>query len=733
MKRVIVLSAIALISFASCNREIDIVRQGAESPVFHATTESNTGTKAYLTEDLSVAWNQGDLISLFNKTSANEKYRFAGADGDLSGDFVKVSEGDGSDPAISKVLAVYPYHPEAAIGDDEAVVVLLPSEQAYRENSFGVGANTMIAASDDTELLFKNLCGYLRVRLYGEDISISKVAITGHKNEILAGQAVVTVGSDGIPTARMITDPDNAYVSEKVVINCDAVSLGTTAETATEFCFVIPPGTFSAGFTLTVFGYQGGQFGRYEISTPNSVAITRNVRRTMAALDVALEPVEVVEFEDEIFKAYCVANFDDDGDGEVSLEEAFRVAEIQCPGCSSLKGIEAFVNLVTLDVSAPGDEPGTLTSLDLRQNTMLRSVNVSHNALETLDLTGLDQLEIVDCSGTKLTALDLSDHPSLSNVDCSGCSELEELNLSGSAVNGSITWTDCTAMKKVLLSNTQLVSLPGDSFMGLSNLEELDLSGSNYEGSLDLSANTNLKTLNVSNIAALTEIKVAARGELEDFNCAESGVTSLVLDELSKLNNFACFDCGDLESLTITDCRISNSVSWTGCDELKTLNLSGTTFISWPAGDLVVFPALENLDISDTNYDRDLDMSCNGGINTLNCENAGVTSINVQGLPELQDLNCSKNSITALDVSGLNKLESLNFQGCKIETVDIHKCNNLTKLTAWPQNEVNLASVTLSSNQSDNLGSGDLKLYDTAGEMSVEQMSERYHTELIVQ
>ena len=629
MKRHIIFLSIAVISLASCGKdnqllelqETDIVK---ESPVFHATTEGNTqtATKAYLNEDLKVLWNQSDLITIFNKTTDNEQYCFTGNEGDPAGYFKKVSGGSDSATTLNKVFAVYPYNPDIEINSNEVLTVLLPSEQNYKANSFGVGANTMVAVSENTDLSFRNLCGYLRLKLYGNNITIKKVSITGNHDEIIGGQATVTVDQYGIPTAQMITDPANPYISKKVSITCEGISLGTTSDTATEFCFVIPPVTFSNGFTLTVSGYKDGQYGSFVKSTSNSVAITRNVRRNMATLEVELEPLETVAFDDETFKAYCVANFDKDGDGEISIPEALDVTTIQCFNssstqeyrsyqsgeetiqemyASSLKGIEEFKNLEYLDISSSEDIKGPLKSLDLSQNRTLKVIIVNHN-------------------------------------------DIKELN-------------------------------------------------------------------------------IADMRQLESLECARTGITSLVLESIPNLMNFNCCDCASLESLTVKNCDITNNVSWTGCDELKTLNLYGSTIISWPAGDMNVFPALQNLDISYTNYNNPLDLSCNGGIRVLKCESAGVTSINIQGLPELLEINCSKNNIQTLDLSGLSRLETLNCISCKIQTLDIHGCARLTKLAAWPQNEVNLESLVLSSTQA-----GNIELYDNTGEKTEAQINDIYHT-----
>ena len=900
MKKYILLFALAAFAFASCSKEDQTPEEKVSlkkyilPDVIYAGTETNTqtGTKTYWGNNLKVLWNANDLISVFGYNPTNVKYRFLGADGDASGEFEIMGEKNEQE-LFNAIWAVYPYSSDITINSSGTEISLnLPADQTYRANSFGPGANTMVAVrepillgDDDSDYEFKNACGYLRLKLYGEGISVSSITLEGKNGEKIAGAATIAQAIGGLPTVTM----GNGATS-KIKINCPTpVTLGSSAEDATEFNFVIPPVTFTNGFKITIDGTSGGKRGRKVKSTSANIQIERNVRRNMAALSVALEPLELVEFEDETFKAYCVANFDTDGDGEISIDEALAVTVMNCFNASStheytyyysgdnrydfiyassLKGIEEFKNLQILNVSGSTSVQGPLASLDLRQNTALKLLIVNFNDITSLNIEGLTQLEGLECcytklpeidayglsslqdlnatnntllkkinisqctsfttldientlklehfecASTKLTKLNLSHQPNLSYVNCSYCSELEELDLSESKVSNTITWANCPAIKKFLFSYTQLATWPAEDFAGFSYLEEVDLYGSNYEGILDLSDKGHLKKLDAGNNQLLTGITVAERAPIEDFACANSGVTSLDIERLSLLNNFNCANCEDLESLTVKNCKISNSVAWTGCDELKTLNLYGTEIISWPAGDFNVFPALEDLNISYTNYYNALDMSCNGGLKSLECEKAGISSINVSGLPELVFINCSKNSgLTSLNLSGLarlkaldcrecgistltltgcsalknlycaqNNIETLNLQPCtsleelycsqnklealdlqystllrlfdcsqnkigslnisactnlrqldcslnKIETLDIHYCSLLNALKAWPQSDdYILRTLVLSQTQSNNISSGTLKLYDTNGAVTEEQIWQLYHT-----
>ena len=90
------------------------------------------------------------------------------------------------------------------------------------------------------------------------------------------------------------------------------------------------------------------------ISAPGG---SQPIEEVFATADYDYERIEslkeIVEIPDPNFKRYLVENFDKDGDGEISVVEALMVTRIFCKDerISSLKGIEAFENLVKLTCS----------------------------------------------------------------------------------------------------------------------------------------------------------------------------------------------------------------------------------------------------------------------------------------------------------------------------------------------------------------------------------------------
>ena len=313
-------------------------------PVFYAAIEESRvqDTRVYANNQLHVRWDAGDHISIFNKNTCNLEYAFQGQTGDDSGEFRNVPNGSSfSGNPLDYVYAVYPYSESTSISDNGEITLTLPSEQPYRENSFGLGANTMIAVSDDDDLMFKNLCGYLMLKLYGEDVTVTSISLRGNNGEKLAGNCVVSLKQDGVPSAVLAND-----ASTGISITCDvSVRLGGTPESSTVFWFVVPPIAFNNGFQITISG-DGGIF---EKSTQNAITIERNKLYRMTPIEVNLsKPRSIIYYTSsdgkvitptvtEGFGATIVSNEYLDGYGVISFDGIVTsIGDEAFVGCSSL-------------------------------------------------------------------------------------------------------------------------------------------------------------------------------------------------------------------------------------------------------------------------------------------------------------------------------------------------------------------------------------------------------------
>ena len=84
-------------------------------------------------------------------------------------------------------------------------------------------------------------------------------------------------------------------------------------------------------------------------------------------------------FYDKAFEAYCLDEFDVDGDGRISRYEAQRVRTVECP------------------------ERGVASLSDLKEFTRLERLDCRGNALSRLDVT-MTRLEWLDCSDNGLVS-----------------------------------------------------------------------------------------------------------------------------------------------------------------------------------------------------------------------------------------------------------------------------------------------------------------------------------------
>ena len=279
---------------AACTMKEETINPAKGGKVLYATIE-DPGTKVYLDEDLKVLWNADDRISVFEFDTYNQQYSFDGKDGDNNGTFSIVADGKlKTSNDISLRYAVYPYSASNSISNSEVLSVILPCEQTYADHSFGPGANTMVAATSTDKMKFKNVCGYLMIKLYGDHVNVKSITLRGNSGEKIAGAASVNISEGGDPTTTMASD-----ATTEITLACpETVMIGTSSSDHTAFWFAIPPVEFTKGFTIVVEDRDGGSFTK---TTDKSLAIARSHVEKMASLEVVMATSMVVDAEGGAF------------------------------------------------------------------------------------------------------------------------------------------------------------------------------------------------------------------------------------------------------------------------------------------------------------------------------------------------------------------------------------------------------------------------------------------------
>ena len=275
MKKGIALQSLICLLAVSCSvQEIDVKETPVlEDNVFYASLESYSApeTRVHVDENVKILWDAEDRIAIFNRTTLNRAYLFGGKTGDNAGYFEEAPDVavSGTEATYGQICAVYPYQSSTSISESGELTLTLPEEQAYRAGSFGPGANTMVSVTEDNLLRFKNVGGYLVLKLYGEGVSVSSITLVGNNHEKLSGKAtwIPAVGED--PEITMNQDAGNS-----ITLSCASpVALGADEEEAVTFWMVVPPTRFEEGFKLKIEDPEHNVFIK---DTKKDLSVDRN-------------------------------------------------------------------------------------------------------------------------------------------------------------------------------------------------------------------------------------------------------------------------------------------------------------------------------------------------------------------------------------------------------------------------------------------------------------------------
>ena len=265
MKRLLISMAI-LLAVVGCTKQDDTSSDNLGSvdpPEFEINFETSSIFTDEAENGLKLTWTEGDLFSCFFNTGGQAKYEYTGKTGEDSGSIKAVSCPEGS--MLDTFYAVYPYN-ETNTFSNGALTITLPAKQTYTEGTFGANSNTMIAVNTDKELsyTFSNVCGYVRLKVYGE-ATITSITFKGNNEDVITGQALIN------PTTKTLVMTGSG---KSITLGCGkGVKLGTSETEATSFWLAVPPKTFTRGFTVTLTDVEGKSM---EKNFNTSLTIERN-------------------------------------------------------------------------------------------------------------------------------------------------------------------------------------------------------------------------------------------------------------------------------------------------------------------------------------------------------------------------------------------------------------------------------------------------------------------------
>ena len=249
-------------------------------------------TRIQLNSAQKTVWTKEDLVSVFYRSDANQKWQYQGETGERVGNLQRVEDATAT-TQTTKTVVVYPYSKNYWLNTDNyAIDATLPATQYYAAGSYGVGSNLMVSQSEFTQFSLKSVCGWLKLQLTGNGEVVKSIKFSGNNGEQVAGLIYVDTETAKATLASEMggTDDNNAggnlvfddTILTEVVLDCgDGVELGAEA---TAFYIALPPQTFDNGFTVEIEAMDGHIMTK---STDKTLTIERNHIQPMTTFDFA--------------------------------------------------------------------------------------------------------------------------------------------------------------------------------------------------------------------------------------------------------------------------------------------------------------------------------------------------------------------------------------------------------------------------------------------------------------
>ena len=304
--------------------------------------------------DGKTVWTRNDLVSVFYRSDANQKWQFQGNTGDRSGNIKRITAPEHNN-TTSQIVIAYPYSEKYYLNPETCnLQAFLPAEQTYKADSYGLDGNIMVSQSEYKQFYLRSVCGWIKIQLSGEGQGVEKITLRGNNGEQVAGEIYINtadatailaaesgMGTDDTEVGGTMIEDDT--ILTEVTLNCSpGVTLG---EEPTAFYIALPPQTFENGISIEALCKDGSRMSK---STTNSITISRNTIQPME--DIAyVENTEIhytstngniVIPNEDAFGCKIISNTYEDGKGVITLEgkmteigaEAFR-------SCSSLTSV----------------------------------------------------------------------------------------------------------------------------------------------------------------------------------------------------------------------------------------------------------------------------------------------------------------------------------------------------------------------------------------------------------
>lgn len=362
--------------------------------------------------------------------------------------------------------------------------------------------------------------------------------------------------------------------------------------------------------------------------------------------------------------------YDVNTDNKISYSEAEAVTslDISNRNIANATGIEAFVNLQSLNISG-----NPLSNLNIRSLDKLITLDASNCNLSSISFAIDNTIETLHLSHNNFSTFNFERLRVLNTIDLSN-NPIESINPSGASQLNTLTLDSVINLLTADLSNNEV-------------LNKITITKSLLTA-LDLINNSLLKTINLNDNASLAEVCVWAfpfppTGTTTNITNSPNLVFSPCLNEVfipdnnfrqalivngADVNNdgFITYE----EALTLTDIQVSykNISDLTGLQAFKNVTVFAAEGNNITSFEIDSIPLLANLQLRDNE----------------------ITSVDLSKYPDLTQIDVSVNMLTSLNASSNKMLTSIKANDNNINTVALDSTVNLLELNLGNNNLTNI-------------------------------------------
>lgn len=418
------------------------------------------------------------------------------------------------------------------------------------------------------------------------------------------------------------------------------------------------------------------------------------------AVDVLVDPN---------FKAFMLAEFDKDHDGDFSAEELAAPGKVRYSeyddsreglaasgAVSSFAGLELFTGITEFYFNSPvyaTEGPKTkctFTEIDFSGNKKLESIQVTSPVLQSINLANLPALEKINvASDTALHALNTSGCPAL-KVIMGYASGIESVDFSKNTKIERVTLS-VTKVKKYDFSNNPELN---NIFIGSESLESVVFKNNTKVSSLMISCLKNVKQKpDFSNFPELTSLSldyypwesfaIPTSKKLSSLSFQSSEfLKEIDVHENVKLRSFTLFACSAISKITYFEgqqCK-ANAMNCHAIEEVF-VPREVPADIASAISDAALKSYL--ISVADTDKDGKISQAEAKAVTEVDFSNKGIKDIDgLEWFTGLTSIIASKNAIEEFPLDYFASLSTLDITGNKVTSLDLSTTKSMSTLKA---------------------------------------------------